>query len=168
MMYFFRLCLASWPYPLPPAVAAQLVLAQTIGSVELTHSSAVSVALFATSALMRGVQTGRLQVSTTWEPPPSSASGMERGGISGSRAGCRCGGRCRSCITRSSAETDSPCPRPRQVRRRYRFVGCEMNVRCTIGTADESNTSERRGYVEWPRRLGNEHFRDAWVGSLGR
>jgi hypothetical protein len=32
------------------------------------------------------------------------------------------------------------------------FVGCEMEIRCAVGTEKESCKSEHRGYVEWPRR----------------
>jgi hypothetical protein len=32
------------------------------------------------------------------------------------------------------------------------FVGCEMDIRCTIRTADKSRKARRRGYVEWPKR----------------
>ena len=34
------------------------------------------------------------------------------------------------------------------------FVGCEMGIRCTVGTEKESCKSEHRGYVEWPRKGG--------------
>lgn len=36
------------------------------------------------------------------------------------------------------------------------FVACDMEIRCTVGTADESNKSEHRGYVEWPRMVGGQ------------
>lgn len=32
------------------------------------------------------------------------------------------------------------------------FVGCTMDVRCTIGTDGERYRSEHRGYLEWPRK----------------
>jgi len=34
------------------------------------------------------------------------------------------------------------------------FVGCTMDVRCTIGTDGERYKSEHRGYIEWPRKAG--------------
>jgi hypothetical protein len=34
------------------------------------------------------------------------------------------------------------------------FVGCEMEIQCAIGTENESYKSEHRGYVEWPREVG--------------
>jgi hypothetical protein len=33
------------------------------------------------------------------------------------------------------------------------FVGCEMEIRCTLSTDDESCKAEHRGYVEWPKRV---------------
>jgi len=36
------------------------------------------------------------------------------------------------------------------------FVGCDMDVRCKVGTAEESCKSEHRVYVEWPRKVGGQ------------
>ena len=37
------------------------------------------------------------------------------------------------------------------------FLGCKIEIRATISTADETRNSRYSGYVEWPRRSTTAH-----------